>query len=167
MTAYEDWLDNNPAVAKVTTLSAPLSRQLRMKFRAFPQALRFFSLVNQIHHMSLGAPLEDLVEKFTFVRFAPHGAVQNHPRIKFATSIIDLVFRVIAVEYLGRTDLGHVDPEEAAPTEAPTPSPTPVSPKSLTRDSSDAPFCDKCGHKTVRNGACYKCLNCGESLGCS
>jgi ribonucleoside-diphosphate reductase alpha chain len=31
----------------------------------------------------------------------------------------------------------------------------------------DAPFCDVCGHITVRNGACYKCLNCGNSLGCS
>jgi ribonucleoside-diphosphate reductase alpha chain len=31
----------------------------------------------------------------------------------------------------------------------------------------DAPFCDLCGHVTVRNGSCYKCLNCGNSLGCS
>ena len=31
----------------------------------------------------------------------------------------------------------------------------------------DAPFCDQCGHVTVRNGACYKCLNCGNSMGCS
>ncbi len=31
----------------------------------------------------------------------------------------------------------------------------------------DAPFCDNCGHITVRNGACYRCLNCGSSMGCS
>ena len=33
--------------------------------------------------------------------------------------------------------------------------------------SGDAPFCDTCGHITVRNGTCYKCLNCGNSMGCS
>ena len=37
----------------------------------------------------------------------------------------------------------------------------------LTGMMGDAPFCDQCGHVTVRNGACYKCLNCGNSMGCS
>jgi hypothetical protein len=64
MTAYADWLDNNPAVAKVTTMSPTLSRQLRLKFRAFPAAFKFFALTDQIHHMSLGAPMEDLSLEF-------------------------------------------------------------------------------------------------------
>jgi ribonucleoside-diphosphate reductase alpha chain len=37
----------------------------------------------------------------------------------------------------------------------------------MTSFMGDAPFCDICGHITVRNGACYKCLNCGNSIGCS
>src|SRR6185436_11688712 len=37
----------------------------------------------------------------------------------------------------------------------------------LTMVMKDAPFCDTCGHLTVRNGACYKCLNCGQAVGCS
>jgi ribonucleoside-diphosphate reductase alpha chain len=39
--------------------------------------------------------------------------------------------------------------------------------KQLGKMMGDAPFCDNCGHITVRNGACYRCLNCGSSMGCS
>jgi ribonucleoside-diphosphate reductase alpha chain len=39
--------------------------------------------------------------------------------------------------------------------------------KMLKNMMGDAPFCNSCGHTTVRNGACYKCLNCGNSMGCS
>src|SRR5438128_4902710 len=63
-----------------------------------------------------GVPLETLVEQFVFTRFEPQGPVQGHDRVKFATSVIDYVFRALGVEYLSRDDLAHVTPEEAAAT---------------------------------------------------
>jgi ribonucleoside-diphosphate reductase alpha chain len=135
-----------------------------------------------------GVPLNEFVEQFTFTRFEPQGAVQGHPNVKFATSIIDYVFRVLSIEYLKRYDLAHVPPEEprkesASPTPARSPegyAPQAALGATTIEDGSenalsrhlggmmgDAPICDKCGHITVRNGACYRCLNCGNSMGCS
>jgi len=77
VTAYADWLDNNPALAKVTTLTPTLNRQLRLKFRAFPAATRFFNLMDQIHHMSLGAPVEDLSQEFRqAAKFLSQGTIR-------------------------------------------------------------------------------------------
>jgi ribonucleoside-diphosphate reductase alpha chain len=59
-----------------------------------------------------GVPLEEYVDTFTFSRFEPAGMVENHPNIKNATSIIDYAFRVIALEYLNRTDLVQIPPEK-------------------------------------------------------
>jgi ribonucleoside-diphosphate reductase alpha chain len=138
--------------------------------------------------------------------------------VKFATSIIDFIFRALGVEYLHRYDLAHIKPEaNATPLDAAQHLGTPPEPPSLrqlphattpeprgtadvaplphTREATarsaamsetlgdgttgspldaqldtmmgDAPVCDVCGHITVRNGACYKCLNCGNSMGCS
>ncbi|HEV2528871.1 MAG TPA: hypothetical protein VGT61_10530, partial [Thermomicrobiales bacterium] len=241
--------------------------------------------------LQYGVPLEEFVETFTFVRFEPQGMVTGHPNIKMATSMIDYVFRVLGLEYLGRTDLVQVQPDfhealpqptassvapaggndepggasfpdwsgpiggtaPAAPTNAVASTPVaPAAPaaaappiasasgvghvdhhhgngngngatngnghhhhepvgampelkvtgtavaerpasRQISQDTGafaviptggmtggsnqmdaflgemmgDAPFCDVCGHITVRNGACYKCLNCGNSLGCS
>ena len=165
--------------------------------------------------LQYGVPLEEFVDTFTFTRFEPQGMVTGHPNIKMATSIIDYVFRVLGIEYLGRTDLAQVQPElvedeaPAAPpfAEAPMPPATATGGNGhrlttngnghgnghsaepeqvrtvtallegttslnmldvhLSEMMGDAPFCDVCGHITVRNGACYKCLNCGNSLGCS
>ena len=61
--------------------------------------------------LQYGVPLEEFVETFTFTRFEPQGMVSGHPNIKMATSIIDYVFRVLGLEYLGRTDLTQVPPE--------------------------------------------------------
>lgn len=137
-----------------------------------------------------GVPLDTFVEKFTFTRFEPQGPV-NHPNIKYATSVIDYVFRVLGMEYLGRTDFVQVKPEELQkmqqtdilenlPAEPVSVTATvAAAPKTsqaarhqsqtdyLKNMMGDAPFCDSCGHTTVRNGACYKCLNCGASMGCS
>lgn len=64
-----------------------------------------------------GVPLEEFVDAFVFTRFEPSGAVSGNSRIKFATSIIDYIFRELAVTYLGRNDLVHVDaPEHQVPT---------------------------------------------------
>jgi ribonucleoside-diphosphate reductase alpha chain len=173
-------------------------------------------------------PLEEFVEKFVFTRFEPAGMV-DHPNIKSTTSIVDFIFRVLAYEYLDRTDLVHVlDRPEIANTgtddwdEIPTgleyDKSTPelsdvrilakaagggtassggstsggagqsfqaakaskatagamkaensldavnAAAKSM---QSDAPACNTCGHITIRSGTCYKCLNCGNSMGCS
>jgi ribonucleoside-diphosphate reductase alpha chain len=57
-----------------------------------------------------GVPLEEFVEAFTFTRFEPNGPVTGHDHIKMATSILDYIFRELAVSYLGRYDLAHVQP---------------------------------------------------------
>ena len=57
-----------------------------------------------------GVPLEEFVEAFTFTRFEPNGPVVGHDNIKMATSILDYIFRELAVSYLGRYDLAHVQP---------------------------------------------------------
>ena len=57
--------------------------------------------------LQYGVPLEEFVEKFVFTKFEPAGIV-DHPNIKTTTSIVDFIFRVLAYEYLGRTDLVHV-----------------------------------------------------------
>jgi len=135
-----------------------------------------------------GVSLAEYVETFTFTRFEPQGPVEGHPNIKFSTSIIDYVFRVLGVEYLQRYDLAHVRPDEGKGDDAPAASGGHATPsqgtaiaamevsgargdsaldKQLSKMMGDAPFCDNCGHITVRNGACYRCLNCGSSMGCS
>ena len=152
--------------------------------------------------LQYGVPLEEYVEKFVFTRFEPAGMV-DHPNIKTTTSIIDFMFRALAYEYLGRTDLVHVlDKPEIANTgnedwDITTPTIGDRKPElsdvrmintQVTKTSTaathkshgldavsaanknmqgDAPACNTCGHITVRSGTCYKCLNCGNSLGCS
>src|SRR3977135_3721606 len=63
--------------------------------------------------MQYGVPLEEYVDAFTFTRFEPAGPVQGNDSIKYATSILDYVFRELAVSYMGRFDLAHVDPSES------------------------------------------------------
>jgi ribonucleoside-diphosphate reductase alpha chain len=167
--------------------------------------------------LQYGVPLEEFVEKFVFTKFEPSGMV-DHPNIKTTTSLVDFVFRVLAYEYLGRTDLVHVldkpeignlpdEDEITAPTAhvhagvqkktspeissvrvtAMSSSPKQVAQQvkaqvavsvsvsdgaqamneHMKKNQSDAPACNVCGHITVRSGTCYKCLNCGNSLGCS
>jgi ribonucleoside-diphosphate reductase alpha chain len=171
--------------------------------------------------LQYGVPLNDLVDQFTFTRFEPHGRVEGHDNIRLCTSVVDYVFRVLGLEYLDRTDLAQVKPEElgmvrspehatgkpvgfehhrgpngngedgkprmhdgpptgsnamgaspaAAPNLAaarrPATSVETGQEAMLAKFPGDAPLCDQCGHITIRNGTCYKCLNCGNSLGCS
>ena len=162
--------------------------------------------------LQYGVPLEEFVNKFTFTRFEPSGMV-DHPNIKNASSIVDYIFRLLAFEYLQRTDLVHVTPSELSlrersamdltteisdepieqkkPTVHPEMKETnkPVSKKepemkverkitmatnsmsafnkAATDMMGDAPPCSVCGNITLRSGTCYKCLNCGNSMGCS
>jgi ribonucleoside-diphosphate reductase alpha chain len=62
--------------------------------------------------LQYGVPLEEFVEAFTFTRFEPAGQVQGNDSIKNATSILDYVFRELAISYLGRHDLAHVEPSD-------------------------------------------------------
>ena len=143
--------------------------------------------------LQYGVPLEEYVDCFTFTRFEPQGPVTDHPYIKHANSVIDYIFRVIALEYLKRWDLCQVKPQEmtsedeaqkilSSPTssqkelkeaeeflkkESKIPVFTSSASNYLANMMGDAPFCNICGHLTVRNGTCYRCLNCGNSLGCS
>ena len=59
-----------------------------------------------------GVPLEEYVDAFVFTRFEPNGPVQGNPHIKMTTSVIDYIFRELAITYLGRHDLAHVQPED-------------------------------------------------------
>src|SRR3989337_557480 len=62
--------------------------------------------------LQYGGPLDEDVDAFTFTRFEPAGPVQGNDSIKYATSILDYVFRELAISYLERFDLAHVDPSE-------------------------------------------------------
>ena len=151
--------------------------------------------------LQYGVPLEEFVEKFVFTKFEPAGMV-DHPNIKTTTSLVDFVFRALAYEYLGRTDLVHVidkpeigntgdEEEEITLIGKPEMSnlrvtaATSLKPQKMQKTAgkieagldamnaaaknmqSDAPACNVCGHITLRSGTCYKCLNCGNSMGCS
>ncbi len=77
--------------------------------------------------LQYGVPLDEYVDVFTFSRFEPNGMVQGHDNIKRATSMIDYIFRDLAIAYLGRNDLSHVTPEDVqgirrVKNKAPTPS---------------------------------------------
>ena len=66
--------------------------------------------------LQYGVPLEEYVEAFTFTRFEPAGIVQGNEAIKNATSILDYIFRELAISYLGRHDLAHVQPDDLGAT---------------------------------------------------
>lgn len=62
--------------------------------------------------LQYGVPLEEFVDTFTFTRFEPNGVVLGHDNIKFATSVVDFIFRDLAINYLDRYDLSHIKKEE-------------------------------------------------------
>jgi len=65
--------------------------------------------------LQYGVPLADYVDAFTFTRFEPNGIVEGNDVIKMSTSVLDYLFRELAVSYLGRNELAHVDPEDLRP----------------------------------------------------
>jgi len=140
--------------------------------------------------LQYGVPLKLWVDKFAHVRFEPSGFTQN-PQIRVAKSIVDYVFRWLALKFLSLEDrasigLNNIDEikvptlaEAAAPVIATAPvqqtsllpnPPTTNEVEKMTssfNNQADAPACDTCGSIMVRNAACYKCLNCGATSGCS
>ncbi len=138
--------------------------------------------------LQYGVPLRTLVEKFAHTRFEPSGFTKN-PDIPIAKSLTDYIFRWLGQTFLDPRDAGAATAAELAhredsPAGAAEPNgagtPPPLSPPPASRSASairvdaqfkhfmeDAPACDQCGAITVRNGACYRCYNCGNSMGCS
>jgi ribonucleoside-diphosphate reductase alpha chain len=78
---------------------------------AFRSLMNNFAIAISIG-LQYGVPLEEYVEAFTFTRFEPNGIVEGNDVIKMATSILDYIFRELAVSYLGRNDLAHVKPDD-------------------------------------------------------
>ena len=78
---------------------------------AFRSLMNNFAIAVSVG-LQYGVPLEEFVDAFTFTRFEPAGLVQGNDTIKNATSILDYIFRELAVSYLGRHELAHVDPAE-------------------------------------------------------
>ena len=78
---------------------------------AFRSLMNNFAIAVSIG-LQYGVPLEEYVEAFTFTRFEPQGMVTGNDTIKMSTSILDYIFRELAISYLDRNDLGHVGPED-------------------------------------------------------
>ncbi len=81
---------------------------------AFRSLMNNFAIAISIG-LQYGVPLEEFVEAFTFTRFEPSGVVEGNDTIKMATSLIDYIFRELAISYLGRNDLAHVQPADVMP----------------------------------------------------
>jgi ribonucleoside-diphosphate reductase alpha chain len=142
--------------------------------------------------LQYGVPLQVLVDKFTHTRFEPSGFT-NNPQVPYAKSIMDYIFKYLASRFLSREEAHAAGVQvDAAPLSNLTLAPRPLQPAataSLTAapveaalhdaglpsrsgalvdiEDRDAPACFDCGSLMVRNGACYKCMNCGATSGCS
>lgn len=81
---------------------------------AFRSLMNSFAMAISIG-LQYGVPLEEYVDAFAFTRFEPWGPVKGNDAIKNATSILDYIFRELAISYLGRTDLAHTDPSDLVP----------------------------------------------------
>jgi ribonucleoside-diphosphate reductase alpha chain len=127
--------------------------------------------------LQYGVPLETYVEKFVNTKFEPSG-MTNDPDIRIATSIIDYIFRRLALDYLPaekREALGirSVEERKASLADGGTYAPAPVAPQPIElgdrprAQAADAPLCYSCGSKMQPAGSCYVCPSCGSTSGCS
>ncbi len=136
--------------------------------------------------LQYGVPMQVLVNKFVHMRFEPSGFT-NNPNIRIAKSIVDYIFRWMSLKFLSPQEqmaVGvNIVPAVVDATPAPlveitapvaqpdlfdvTPTAEKVGLTSTFNNTADAPACDTCGSMMVRNAACYKCLNCGSTSGCS
>ena len=127
--------------------------------------------------LQYGVPLKVLVDKFSHTRFEPSGFTSN-PQVPYAKSIMDYIFRYLASKFLPAEEakaLG-VQIDEPSLTSLTIQTP-PLTGARVTKppkkgalvdiEDRDAPVCFECGSLMVRNGSCYKCLNCGSTSGCS
>ncbi|NQW03675.1 MAG: vitamin B12-dependent ribonucleotide reductase, partial [Acidobacteria bacterium] len=143
---------------------------------AFAQAISYA--------LQYGVPLQDLVDKFSHVRFEPAGMTKN-PDVRFAKSIVDYIFRWMAAKFLSleaqyragvnmpevvtspeqlTLDVAALAGASAAPAAAANQT---ASKFAAMQNQEDAPPCTMCGSIMVRSGSCYKCANCGTTSGCA
>ena len=136
--------------------------------------------------LQYGVPLEDYASKFINMKFEPSG-MTNDPDIRFASSIVDYVFRRLALDHLpeakrdvlgirsigerkesARAEAAAKEPSvsEASVARAPAPEVIEITPASSARPN-DAPLCYVCGSKMQPAGSCYVCSSCGSTSGCS
>ncbi len=147
---------------------------------AFAQAISYA--------LQYGVPLQVLVDKFSHVRFEPAGLTKN-PDVRIAKSIVDYIFRWMASKFLSVeaqeaagvnvAPAEEQDGEQLSLTDAPPVNgsgvapvaPVAKAPSTATnfaiQNDQDAPPCATCGAIMIRNGACYKCINCGATSGCA
>jgi ribonucleoside-diphosphate reductase alpha chain len=136
-------------------------------------------------------PLQNLVDKFSHVRFEPAGMTKN-PDVRFAKSIVDYIFRWMAAKFLSpeaQFAAGVNNREEPArPADTAETPQLPLEPANgnghgetvaeampagktakfaAIQNQEDAPPCSTCGAIMVRSGSCYKCVNCGSTSGCA
>jgi ribonucleoside-diphosphate reductase alpha chain len=134
--------------------------------------------------LQYGVPLKVLADKFSHTRFEPSGFTGN-PDIPIAKSITDYIFRWLSLKFLPSEDGATLAaPKSLTPGTAPNAPvakaaakvveaqplaalPAPSHGNGSYAGQTDAPPCPNCGSITVRNGACYKCVNCGSTTGCS
>jgi len=143
--------------------------------------------------LQYGVPLEEFVDAFVFARFEPNGMVAGHSHLKMTASIVDYIFRELAITYLGRHDLGHdtsldtlrttdiIKPQirarlasadeskktAADPADTKTRRPKPES-GDFQAQGFTGDVCSYCGSLSmVRSGTCLKCMACGSTTGCS
>ncbi|PIS42354.1 MAG: ribonucleoside-diphosphate reductase, adenosylcobalamin-dependent [Candidatus Kerfeldbacteria bacterium CG08_land_8_20_14_0_20_40_16] len=148
-------------------------------------------------NLQYGVPLKVLVNKFTHTRFEPAGFT-NNKQIPMAKSIMDYIFRWLAIKFLNPEEVALVhnalligedkkelkeevkenskikEEEKDSPNPGEGQDPLPAfqikveQQELLTfQNHEDAPFCEECGSIMIRNGSCYKCLECGSTSGCS
>jgi ribonucleoside-diphosphate reductase alpha chain len=120
--------------------------------------------------LQYGVPLKALVDKFSHMRYEPSGFTKN-PEIPIAKSITDYIFRWLASRFLSTADkraVGVIVRELDDANPKPAASHGEGAGVKFTVDlGADAPSCHECGAIMVRNGSCYKCVNCGSTSGCS
>ncbi len=125
--------------------------------------------------LQYGVPLEALVNKFTHMRFEPSGFTKN-PEIPIAKSLVDYMFRWLGSKFLTAEEkeaIGviardtHSDAPVPVTDQVVSARPTGSGNGVTFETSTDAPACHECGSIMVRSAACYKCMNCGATSGCS
>ena len=115
------------------------------------------------YSLQYGVPLKFFVDKFAHVRFEPSGWTGN-PQVPYAKSIMDYIFRWMAVKFIGDQE---VESEAGESHELRATEPDAQQALPFAQAVSDAPSCSECGGLMTRNGSCYKCENCGSTSGCS
>ena len=118
--------------------------------------------------LQYGVPLKVLVNKFAHARFEPSGFTKN-PQIPIAKSLSDYIFRWLASKFLTREEQAEVGVliDGTSPKGGPDDAEDGEKRGFSFTAQEDAPPCPECGSIMVRNGSCYKCLNCGATSGCS